>query len=203
MSLLRQEDRDDSALGEELTKGTSHLVIASVVAAVVVIAAIAAYFIAGQKPPAATGQILGVWVHPLHIETSGYDASGAAEAKESLDQVMVFAHVRLHNQSKGPLFLWEVLTNATTGAGVVSSYAATASDYDRIFLAYPNLNVPHGKALPLEIEIDPGQSVEGTFVSAFKMTRQQWDARKDLNFSFAFHYQPNLVLTPKLPITEQ
>ncbi len=35
------------------------------------------------------------------------------------------------------------------------------------------------------------------------MSKQQWDARKALNFTFAFHYQPNLVLTPKVPIIEQ
>lgn len=203
MSLLQQEQRDDAALGEELTKGTGHLVIASIIATVVVALAISAYVIAGQKPPAATGEILSVWVHPQHTETSGVDASGAAMAQESFDQVFVFADVRLHNQSKGPLSLSNVLTNATLDDGIHSSYAAEAGDYDRIFLAYPNLNVPHGKALSLESKIDPGQTVEGTIVSAFKMSKQQWDARKALNFTFAFHYQPNLVLTPTVPINER
>lgn len=203
MSLLHQEQHDDAALGEELTKGTSHVIVATVVATIVVAAAIAAYMIAGQKPPMATGEILAVWAHPQHTETSGFDASGAQMAKESFEQVMVFTQVRLHNQSKGPLFLWNVLTNATLDDGIHSSYAATATDYDRIFLAYPDTPVPHGKALSLQTEIDPGQTVEGTFVSAFKLDKQQWDARKGLNFTFAFHYQPNLVVTPKVPVTEQ
>ncbi len=203
MSLLHQEEHDDAALGEELTKGTSHVVVATIVATIVVAAAIAIYMIAGEKPPVATGEILAVWAHPQHTETSGYDASGAQMPKESFEQVMVFAQVRLHNQSKAPLFLWNVLTNATLDDGIHSSYAATGTDYDRIFLAYPDMPVPHGKALSLQTEIDPGQTVEGTFVSAFKMDKQQWDARKGLNFTFAFHYQPNLVLTPKVPVTEQ
>ena len=42
-----------------------------------------------------------------------------------------------------------------------------------------------------------------TFVSSFRITKQQWDARKDLNFTFAFQYQPSLVLTPHSAITEQ
>lgn len=203
MSLLRQEDQDDSARGEELTKGTSHLVISSVIAVIVVTAAIAAYIIMGEKPPVATGEILGVWVHPIHAETSGFDASGAMMPKETFDQVMVFANVRLHNQSKGPLFLWNITTNATLADGVHTSYAANASDYNRIFVAYPTLRIPRGNPLSLETEIDPGQTVEGTFVSAFKLSRQQWDTRKAVNFTFAFRYQPNLVVTPKVPITEQ
>lgn len=203
MSLLQQDELDDAARGEELTKGTGHLVIASLIAAIVVAAALATYVIAGQKPPVATGNIIAVWAHPQHVETSGYDASGAVAPKQNFDQVMVFAEVQLHNQSNAPLFLSNVLTNATEGDDIHSSYAATSADYDRSFLAYPDMPVPHGKALPIDSLIEPGQTVVGTFVSAFKMSKQEWDARKALNFSFAFHYQPNLVLTPKVPIVEQ
>ena len=60
-----------------------------------------------------------------------------------------------------------------------------------------------GPSLPLSLTLDHGQSVDGTFVSSFRLTKQQWDARKDLNFTFAFQYQPSLVLTPHSAITEQ
>jgi len=203
MSLLHQEQRDDAARGEELTKGTGHLVIAAVIAALVVTAAIAIYVIAGQKPPLVTGDVIAVWAHPQHTETSGFDASGATMAVERFDQIMVFTQVRLHNQSKQPVFLTNIGANATLDDGIHTSYAAPAASYDRIFLAYPNLTVPHGKALPLETGIDPGQTVEGTFVSAYKISKEQWDARKDLNFTFFFRYQPSLVVTPKVPITER
>jgi hypothetical protein len=206
MSLLHQEapdQLDDAARGEEFTKGTSHVVVASVVATVVVSIAIAVYVILGQTPPVVRGDIVNVWAHPMHVESSGYDANGAPMPRESFDQVYVFAQVRLTNQSKGPLFLSSAMTNATLPDGIYSSYAATASDYDRVFLAYPGMPVPHGKALPLDTTIDPGQTVEGTVVSAFKLTRQQWDTRKDMSFTFAFRYQPNLVLAPKAPVIDQ
>jgi hypothetical protein len=203
MSLLDQEQKDDAARGEELTKGTSHVFIAGVIAAVIVTAAIAIYVITGQKPPVATGEVLGVWAHPMHTQTPGYDASGAQMAVESFDQVMVFVQVRLHNQSQSLLSLLNTAANATLDDGIHTCYAATPSGYDSVFLAYPGLNVPHGKALPLVADIQPGQSLEGTFVAAFKMSKQEWDARKDLNFSFSFRYQPNLVLKPKVPVIEQ
>jgi hypothetical protein len=206
MSLLHQdspEEIDVSARGEELTKGSSNLIIAGIVAAVVVTAAIALYFIVEQKPPAATGEIEQVWAHAQHTETSGFDANGAPMPKESYDQVYVFALIKLHNQSNQPLFLRNALVNATLADGIHSSYAATAADYDRVFVAYKDMPVPHGKALSLQATIDPGQTVEGTIVSAFRLDKQQWDARKDLSFTFGLQYQPNLVLAPHNAVIDQ
>jgi len=205
MSLLRQDSGklDDAALGEEFTKGSTHVVWASVAAAIVVTVGIALYVIAGQKPPVAAGEIEQVWVHPQHTQTSGFDANGAPMPVETYDQVYVFALVKLHNQSQQPLFLHSITANATLDDGIHSSYAATASDYDRVFLAYPSMPVPHGKPLSPLTTIDPGQTVEGTFVSAFRITKPQWDARKSLDFTFAIQYQPNLKLTPQAPLTDR
>lgn len=206
MSLLHQdspEEIDDAARGEELTKGTSHVVWASVVAAVVVSAAIALYVLAGQKPPAASGEIVSVRVHPMHTVTSGLDANGDAMAKESYDHVLVFTHIKLHNQSDKPLFLHQIATNATLEDGVHTSYAASATDYGRVFIAYPDLVALRGTALSSQATIDPGQTLEGDTVSSFRVTKQQWDAHKDLSYVFAFQYQPNLTLTPHTPVIEQ
>jgi len=206
MSLLHQDSpdaTDDAARGEEFAKGSSHPIATGIFAAVVVSMAIAGYFIAGLKPPIYTGEIEQVWAHPQHTESSGVDANGAPMPKESFDQVYVFALVKLHNQSDKPLFLHNILANATLDDGIHSSYAATASDYDRVFLAYPNMPVPHGKALSPQTTIDPGQSVEGTIVSAFRLTKAQWDARKSLNFTFGIQYQKDLTLAPHGPITDQ
>jgi hypothetical protein len=206
MSLLHQDTRevtDDAARGEEFTKGSGHLVWTTVAAAAVISISIAIYFIAGQKPPSITGEIVAVWAHPQHTESSGLDANGAPMPKESFDQVLVFAEVRLKNQSKQPLSLLTVLANATLDDGIHSSYAASQSDYDRVFLAYPDMPVPHGTALPSKLTLDPGASADGTFVSSFRLTKQQWDARKDLNFSFTFRYQPGLVLTPHAAVIER
>jgi hypothetical protein len=200
MSLLQQDSQelDDAAKGEDYTKGTSHLFWTSAFAFVLVSMFIAAYFLIGQKPPVAAGEIEKVWVHPQHSESSGVDANGEAMAKDSFDQVFVFALVKLHNQSDKPLFLHNIMTNATLqDGGIHSSYAATAGDYDRVYIAYPAMPVPHGTALPLEMTLNPGQTVEGTIVSTFRLSKQDWDARKDLNFTFEFRYQPNLVITPQ------
>src|SRR5579859_3307765 len=136
MSLL-QQDSTDQAAGEAYTRGTSHVVIATVVATVLVSIAVAIYIFMGEKPPASTGQIIDAWAHPMHTETAGYDANGAAIPKEDIDQVLLFTHVSLRNQSKQPIFLHQVVANATLADGIHSSYAATPTDYERIFKAYP------------------------------------------------------------------
>jgi hypothetical protein len=196
MSLLHQEtpgELDDAARGESFTKGTSHLVWASIAAAVVVTIAIAIYVIAGEKPPVATGEVLDIWAHPMHEVSPAFDAAGATVSQSTFDQVLVFTRVRLHNQSKQPLFLHQIATNVTLADGTVdTSFATTASQYERIFLAYPNLAQWHSLPLSTELTLEPGQTAEGTFVSSFRMAKEQWDARKALDFTFGFRYQPEV-----------
>jgi hypothetical protein len=222
MSLLHQdspEEIDDAALGEEFTKGSSHVIRAGIIAAVLVTTAVTAFLLASRKPPVASGEIVQVWVHPTHGETSGIDANGEAMAKESFDQVLVFAHVKLQNQSKFPLLLRNVLANVTPGDGTpLSVSAGSQAQYEEAFLAYPELAALHTNALVQHTNIAPGQSVDGTAFWVFRMTKQQWDARKDwapdpsrgdpgskfgLNFTFSIQYQPNLVLAPQSAVIEQ
>jgi hypothetical protein len=181
------------------------VVWATIAATVVVSIAIGIYVYVERTPPIATGEVVAVWAHPQHTETSGFDASGAPMTKEEVDQVMVFTEVKLTNHTNHPLYLVNVLTNATFADGIIhSSYAANAADYERIFVAYPNIPVPHNTPLsPLDTTINPGQTVEGTFISAFKTTKQDWDARKKLDYTFSFRYQPAVTVTPQVPITEQ
>lgn len=204
MSLLRQdptEELDDAARGEEFTKGSSHVAIAAVVAAILVTIVVAVYVITGQKPPVIRGEVEQVWVHPMHTVTPAFDASGAPIPQESFDQVLVIAHLKLHNQSQGPLTVLNILTNATLGDGIHSSYAATTSQYDELFTAHPELAALHGSALSPQTTIDSGADAEGNIVSAFRMSQQDWSAHKDLNFTVTVRYQPNLVLTPTVPET--
>ena len=202
MSLLQQESRDATS-GESYTRGTSHVIIATVVAIVLVSAAMTIYVISGEKPPASTGEILEVWAHPMHTETSGWDANGAAIPKEEIDSVLLFTRVRLHNQSKQPIFLHQILANATLGDGIHSVYAAMPSDYERVFKAYPQLMQWHAPSISPDLALQPGETKEGTFVCSFRMPKADWEARKALDYTFNFQYLPPLKLTPTVPITER
>jgi hypothetical protein len=202
MSLLEQESRTEAS-GESYTRGTSHVIIATVVAVVLVSAAMTIYVISGEKPPASVGEILDAWAHPMHSESSGFDANGAAIPKEEIDQVLLFTHVRLHNQGKQPIFLHQIMGNATLADGIHTSYAAMPADYERIFKAYPDLMQWHAPPISPELTIQPGETKEGTFVCSFRMSKADWDARKALDYTFNFQYMPGLKLTPKGSITER
>lgn len=201
MSLLEQESQS-AAAGESYTKGTSHVLIATIIAVVLVSAAVTIYVVAGEKPPAATGDIVEVWAHPMHSETSGFDANGAAIPKEQIDQVLLFTHVRLHNQSKQPIFLHQIMANITLPDGIHSSYAATPNDYERVFKAYPDLMQWHAPPISPNLTIQPGETTEGTFVCSFRMSKPDWESRKALDYTFNFQYMAGLKLTPKGPVTE-
>jgi|GEM_PF-658160 len=208
MSLLQQDGlkaQDDAALGEDLTRGTGHRWIAAVVATVLVTVAIAAYVKVGEKPPVATGEVVDVWAHAMHTVTPAFDANGSEQSQSSFDQVLVFTHVRLHNQSKQPLFLHEILTNVTGQDGSIdSSTATTASQYQRIFMAYPDLAQWRATALKTtDLELAPGETVDGTFVSSFKMTKEHWNARKTLDYTANFRYQKPVKFAPAAAVVDR
>jgi hypothetical protein len=206
MSLLHQEiedELDDAARGEELTKGSSHIVVARLSAVALVTLIVILYMMHGEKPPVATGEVVQVWTHSRHGETSGLDANGEPMAKENFDQVLVFAHVKLHNQSKVPLLLENILANIKQQDGILSVSAGSAAQYEEAFVAYPELAALHSKVLAPHVFIAPGQSLEGTAFWVVQETKQEWDARKNLDFTFRFQYQDSLVLAPRGLVIEQ
>jgi hypothetical protein len=205
MSLLQLDSTssDDAARGESFTRGTSHLVLAAIAAAVLVILTVAIVVIVDHKPPAVVGEIVSVWVHPVHTETTGLDANGDPMPKESFDQVLVFVQVKLKNQTDHPITLQSIQVNATLDGVIHNSYASSVGKYEQLFIAYPELVPYKSSGLSPEAVFNAGQSHEGTIVSAFRISKQQWDARKDLNFAFNFLYQPVLVLTPHSAIIER
>ena len=45
--------------------------------------------------------------------------------------------------------------------------------------------------------------MDGTAFWAVRLTKQEWEARKGLDFTFKFQYQSNLVLAPPTAVIEQ
>jgi hypothetical protein len=206
MSLLQQyntEELDDAARGEDFSRGTSHIVWAAVIAAIVVSIAVVAYALATREMPAATGFVVRATVHFVHHESNGLDAAGNPMPKEAFDQALVFSHIQVHNQSKNPLFIRQVMTNVTLDDGIHTSYAAVPHDYERLFQANPDLAPLHGTPLPMEATIAPGQTLEGDFVAAFRLTPAQWNARKGMNYQVSIQYQPDLIIQAPVYVAAQ
>jgi hypothetical protein len=208
MSLLQIKndpvhEHDASSDGEDLAKGSSYLLWTTIIAFVVVSVSIAAFLLANKKPPVAAGEVVQIWAHSVHTLSTPRDANGVSGPTEQFDQVLVFSSIRVRNQSDQPIVIKDLFTNATFDDGPHESYAAGAIDYDRVFIAYPELAGLHGKPLLRETIIAPGQVADGMMVSSFKVTQKQWAARKDVSITVALKFHPDLVLLPKGPITEQ
>lgn len=204
MSLLNTttDQADDAAKGEDFTKGTSNLIKALIVSGIVVTILIAVYVLvfASAPPPPSTGNAGNVWAYFLHTTTPSVDANGDPIPSQPFDRVLVFAEIKIHNQGKSPLVMHEVLSNITLNDGIHSSFAASLTDFQRLLVAYPQLSSIAGTPLNIGATLDPGQSISGTIFSSFEMTKADFDARKDLNFSFAFKYNPTLIITPTTPV---
>ena len=205
MSLLQQNspDLDDAARGEDFTRGTSHIVWAAVIAAIAVSIAVVAYAAVTKEMPAATGQVARTTVHFVHHEANGLDAAGNPMPTEAFDQALVFTHIQVHNQSKNPLFVRQIMTNVTLDDGIHTSYAAVPHDYQRLFQANPDLAALQGSPLPADMTIQPGQSLEGDIVAAFRLTQEQWNANKGINYAVSLQYQPDLILPGPMRVNVQ
>ncbi len=208
MSLLKLKedaigDAGDKPSGEDYARGSGYILWASIIAFITVSVGIGLFVMADHKPPVAAGEITQVWAHSVHTINTPLDANGNPTPGNAFDQILVFAQVRVRNQSDQPIVLKELLTNVRLEDGLHSSYAASAIDYDRIFIAYPQLSGLRSKSLVRETIVQPGDVLEGMIVSSFHVSKEQWAARKELNFSLQFKFHPDLILTPKVPIQEQ
>jgi hypothetical protein len=201
MSLLQLKDNaargdDASAKGEDYAKGSSYILWTALAAFLVLSAGITLFLMSTRKPPVAAGEVTQVWIHPVHTINRPTDAAGVQQSARVFDQVLVFAHLRVRNQSDQPIVIKDLMTNATMDGAIHSSYAASPVDFDRIFIAYPDLKALHTTTLSKDTIIQPNQVLDGLIVSAFHVSQEAWDSHQDMNFNVDFKYHPGLVLTP-------
>lgn len=186
---LRSSER-----GSALTAAISVLAALGIIAAVV-----AAFYIFDTPPPASHGKVLSLEVFPISNTTGGGVISGGVSGQpESFNEVIVLANVELKNTSKAPLDLFDLdsyldIPNTDT----YEDGAASHQDFERVFLAYPQLKSKEAAPLRRDITLQPGQDVIGQLVFHYPITLDQWKARKSLHIVVDWKHQNNLVLKLK------
>jgi len=168
---------------------------------VLVVLAVGVYVWIKLIPPVHAGQVLSVDVYPIHRELStgpvnGSKTDGLQGQPDVYDQLIVLANVRIKNQTNIPIFLHDMW-------GIVHlqddeeerSLAASARDFDKVFIAYPDLKPLRKDPLPRDLTLTPGQQVEGMVICNFPISKAQWDSRRDMEMHFGFLHQNSLVLT--------
>ncbi len=186
---------NDNYLGEEAPNPGSNALKAVLIALVLVVAAVGAYVYFGEKPPVANGELIHVSAIPIHQQSDLPAAAGMPGQTDAFDEVIVMAQVRLHNQSKIPLFLHEMYASLALPDDVErTSIAANKSDFGRAFVAYPQLMPLKGEPILRDITIDPGQTVEGMMLFPFPITGAQYDQKKSLDINVIFMHQKTLTI---------
>jgi hypothetical protein len=164
--------------------------------AAVTAAIIGAYILFSDKPPVITGEVAPVSTYFIHREMTPDAAGGGGMVgvHQPFDQVLVLANVKIHNQSKIPVFihdLWAVVSLPDLDRRAL---AAGQSDFSRVFLAYPQMAPSKREPLVRDITIQPHSTAEGQLIFNYPLTKEQWDARHSFDISISFMHQRDLTI---------
>jgi hypothetical protein len=188
-------DSSNSALNYDDPNPASHALVIVVVATLIVVAAIGAYVFFNEHPPLATGEVVHLTAFPVHTTMQlGGGAPGTPGGTEVNDEVIVLAEVKVHNQSKVPLFVHDMWANVVLPDQERRSLAASTLDYPKVFIVYPQLNSVKTDPFLRDTTISPGQTVDGTLIFNYPVAKADWDQRKSLDVVVSFTHQKNLVM---------
>ncbi len=129
------------------------------------------------------------------VAQGGIDAVYFSEPA-NMTNGMVLLQVTLRNVGDRTLYIKSITANLKTDQDL-SDDAASPSDYDRYFMAYPELKDHATQPLVVETKIAPGAEQKGTVLVSFPVTKQQFDARKDLNVTIEAYDQKPIILREK------
>lgn len=151
----------------------------------------------GRKTPVATGDIARIAIYPVQAKIAGGAAGMAGQQgqDEVINQLLVFAHVRLHNPNQTPITLqddWAIVTLAD--GDTRRSLGASTADFTKVFQAYPQLGPLRMDPLRRDIQIQPGQSVDGLVVFSYPLSREEWDKRKSMQVTVSFDGAKDVTL---------
>lgn len=174
--------------------GKNALII-TLVSIVLVTAALGLYVYLGQKPPAATGEITRMWIYPVQVKSQS-SLAGNTGTPGAIDEVLILAKVRLHNQSKYPLYLSDINTTMKQSDGETQTSAASATDFEKSFQAFPKMRPMQDVPLRLDRILMPGEDREGLILSHYTLNKEAWEKRQGIYFTVLFRYQKPLLLEP-------
>jgi hypothetical protein len=150
-----------------------------------------------RKTPVATGDVARIAIYPVQARITGGNAGtpGMEGQDQIINQLLVFAHVRLHNPNTAPITIvddWAIVTlpNGETRR----SLGASTTDFNKVFQAYPQLAPLRMDPLRRDIQIQPGQSVDGLVVFSYPLSREEWDSRKSMQVTISFNGAKDVTL---------
>jgi type II secretory pathway pseudopilin PulG len=119
-----------------------------------------------------------------------------AYAVENLSQHTVMASVQLtlKNTSKKPITLANVIITLHTDQNDFSDEAASVTDYERYFKAYPELQAHSIEGLARGTSLQPGAQISGSILVSLPVTKQKFDTRRAITATVKFDGVPPMEL---------
>jgi hypothetical protein len=169
-------------IGEEFGTAKKNLPpVKIVLIGVAVIAVVALIASLSQRPHSAT--------------TGSIDDVVSVEIPDQ-NSIMVAINVSFQNNGAKPYWIHTIKADLETSGGSFSDDAASASDFDRYFQAFPPLKQHALAPLEREARINPGGRAAGTIIVVFPVTPDAFANRKSLKVTIQPYDQPvPLVLT--------
>ena len=182
----------DTVEGSSTEGGGRQRLLAGLLAFVLASSAVGLYYFLNRPQPAARLTVESLRFVPRHVTTPTVDANGDAMASQSVDQMLVFAKVRIENPANHPVVLKDLLLDRSEAGGVVSVSAASRTQFAQAAVIYPELAELKAAALPTTGDIEAGQSVEGMLFWALRQSPAQWSQHSPLSLTAQFQYQPSV-----------
>jgi hypothetical protein len=108
---------------------------------------------------------------------------------------LVSVQLNIGNSTEKQWYIQSIKATVNTDKGEWSDDAATATDSQRYFQAFPALAQAGTQVLQFDQKLAPGQQEAGTVVFAFPISKDEFDQRKSLTVSI--HPFDNLPVTFK------
>jgi len=112
------------------------------------------------------------------------------------NSIMVAINVSFQNNGAKPYWIHTIKADLETTTGSFTDDAASPSDFDRYFQAFPTLKQHALPPLEREARINPAARTAGTIIVVFPVTPDAFASRKSLKVTIQPYDQPvPLVLT--------
>ena len=157
-------------------------------AIVIVLVAIAVYVMMNRVAPTAQGDITAIWLYqPLPAQMPNSTIPPPSNG------LIALVPVKVRNVSTKPLAVQELTAVVRLGDTDYKSSAAVSSDFDKVFLYYPDLN-PYRKPIFLvHSEIPPGGELQGLAIFNFALAESQWNQASTFFVDVSFDTTPYVL----------
>jgi len=157
-------------------------------AILLVLVGIAGYVLMNRVAATAAGDIAGVWLYqPLPAEMPNSTLPPPSNG------LIALVPVKIRNLSGKPLPVSALDAVLRLGDTDYKSYSASPSDFDKLFLYYPDLEGYRKPIFLVHSPIPPGVEVQGLAVFNFALTEDQWSKASEFFIDVTFDTTPYVL----------